>query len=65
MSHARVAILVDDQVVALSDDPGSVRVAAAMIASAPLEDREAPVLRPIATGRRATCQLIALGAGDD
>jgi hypothetical protein len=58
-----VAILVGDQVVALSGDPGSVRVAAAMIASQPIDPSQAPVLIPIERGRRETCQLIALGDG--
>ncbi len=56
-----VAIVVDDQVIALCDDPAAVRVAAGLIASSPIE-AEPPLLRPIAAGRRQTCRQIATGA---
>ena len=57
-----IAILVGDQVIASTDDPAAVRVAAGMMASAPHDGQEPPVLRPISEGRRQSCQLIALDA---
>jgi hypothetical protein len=56
-----VAIIVDDLVIATSADPGAVRVASAMIASAPIADTEPAVLVPIEAGRKQSCQMIASG----
>ena len=60
MTQIRLAVLVDDVVVAVTDDLACVRVGAAMIASSPTSESE-PVFRPIERGRRASCQLIAMG----
>lgn len=57
----RVAIIVGEEVIAYSDDPASVRVAAGLIASAP-GDVPNRVLAPIIAGRREACRVVALGA---
>jgi hypothetical protein len=60
--HFCVAILVNDEVIAMSDDQGAVRVAAGMIASAPIPASEPIVLQPITNGRKQSCHMIAMGA---
>lgn len=56
----RVALLVGDVVVDVTDDPDTVRVAAAFLAGARLH-REPLVLAPLTEGRRAALRLIAAG----
>jgi hypothetical protein len=62
MTHLRIALLLDDEVIAVTDDPGSVRVAAGMMASAPLRAEDPAVKQPIEVGRRQSCHMIAMGA---
>jgi hypothetical protein len=57
-----VALLCGDgQVIALSDNTSSVRVAAGLIASDPWPNEPA-VMTMITLGRRAACKAIAAGA---
>ncbi len=60
MTQVRLAVLVDNVVVAVIDDLASVRVGAAMIASSSSSESK-PILLPIDHGRRASCHLIAMG----
>jgi hypothetical protein len=53
-----VAIISGDRVVAASDDPAAVSVAAAMVGASITEPD--PVMVPIAEGRRAACRRIAM-----
>ncbi len=55
-----IALLCGDQVIALSDNTSSVRVAAGLIASDPWPD-EPEVMSPITVGRRLACKAIAAG----
>ncbi|MGO8870563.1 MAG: hypothetical protein ACLQPH_04020 [Acidimicrobiales bacterium] len=58
MNEIRVAILVGDQVIATSDNPADVRLAAGMMSRCNTE--RSPVLWPIAEGRREACRRIAM-----
>jgi hypothetical protein len=58
MNDVRVAILVDNQVIAYSDNVSAVRVSAAMIASTTVDHN--PITWPISEGQREAMRQIAM-----
>ena len=59
-TNTAVAVVVGDQVVAMSADAAVVRIVAAMLATRP-DDTAGPILAEVDAGRRRACQLVALG----